>query len=82
MPQGIKTVTGETIELDAIVCATGFDYSWIPRFPVKGRNNSTIGDLWKNRPTAYFGLAVNDIPNYFGKYETWTAFFCMLTNYK
>ncbi|KAJ5414816.1 hypothetical protein N7509_000150 [Penicillium cosmopolitanum] len=65
IPEGIKLETGETIELDVIVCATGFEYSWIPRFPVTGRNGTKLSDLWKDRPTAYFGLAVQDMPNYF-----------------
>ncbi|KAJ5820642.1 hypothetical protein N7474_006233 [Penicillium riverlandense] len=65
VPQGIRLETGEIIELDIIVCATGFDYSWIPRFSVTGRNNVTLRSLWKDRPTAYFGLAVPEIPNYF-----------------
>ncbi|KAF9885314.1 hypothetical protein FE257_013031 [Aspergillus nanangensis] len=65
VPQGIKTATGEVIEMDAIVCATGFDYSWIPKFPIMGRNYRSLGELWEKRPTAYLGLAVNELPNYF-----------------
>ncbi|KAH7313296.1 hypothetical protein B0I35DRAFT_479996 [Stachybotrys elegans] len=29
VPQGIELTTGEVIELDAVVCATGFNVSWI-----------------------------------------------------
>ncbi|PCG89354.1 Hypothetical protein PENO1_105180 [Penicillium occitanis (nom. inval.)] len=65
VPEGVKLETGKTVKLDVIICATGFDYSWIPRFPVTGRNGANLSDVWKDRPTAYFGLAVNHMPNYF-----------------
>ena len=68
LPQGIKLENGEIIELDSIVCATGFDYSWIPRFPIYGRKGTDLRTQWKQRPTGYLGLAVNDLPNYFGAY--------------
>lgn len=67
VPGGIKTVTGELIELDMIVCATGFDVSFRPRFPIIGRRGN-LQDLWSgNRPTAYMSCAVTGLPNYFGK---------------
>lgn len=68
VPEGIRLVTGETVHVDAIICATGFDYSWIPRFPIIGRNGMVLSDLWKSRPIAYLGLAVHEMPNYFGVY--------------
>ncbi|KAG4421443.1 hypothetical protein IFR04_005393 [Cadophora malorum] len=62
--QGIELDTGEIIELDAIVCATGFDVSWKPRFPVIGRGAIDIREQWSDRPTAYLSLAVPNFPNY------------------
>jgi cation diffusion facilitator CzcD-associated flavoprotein CzcO len=64
VPQGIELATGEVIELDAVVCATGFNVSWKPRFPIIGRNNIDMRDQWKSRPTAYFSMAVPNFPNY------------------
>ncbi|OAL04210.1 putative monooxygenase [Phaeosphaeriaceae sp. SRC1lsM3a] len=64
VPQGIQLATGEIIELDAIVCATGFNVSWKPRFPVIGRNDIDMRDQWSERPTAYLSMAVPNFPNY------------------
>lgn len=64
---GIVTASGETIELDAIVCATGFDVSFCPRFPIIGRAGN-LQDIWKeNLPRAYMSCAVPDLPNYFSE---------------
>ncbi|OAA60218.1 Flavin monooxygenase-like protein [Niveomyces insectorum RCEF 264] len=66
-PRGIVLDTGELIELDVLVCATGFDVSFSPRFPVTGRNKADLGTLWSepNVPRAYLSLAIPDFPNYF-----------------
>ncbi|PVH71764.1 putative monooxygenase [Cadophora sp. DSE1049] len=65
LPSGIKLNTGEFIEIDTLICATGFDVSWKPRFPIVGRNGVNLRETWEGRPTGYLGLAVPDIPNYF-----------------
>jgi cation diffusion facilitator CzcD-associated flavoprotein CzcO len=64
LPQGIELHTGEIIQLDAIVCATGFNVSWKPRFPIIGRGGVDMRDQWSSRPTAYLSLAVPNFPNY------------------
>jgi cation diffusion facilitator CzcD-associated flavoprotein CzcO len=64
VPQGIELDTGEVIQLDAIVCATGFNVSWKPRFPIIGRGGVDMRDQWSSRPTAYLSLAVPNFPNY------------------
>ena len=66
LPDGVKLPSGEVIKVDSIVCATGFDVSWKPRFPVIGRGGVDLAETWKDRPTGYLGLAVADLPNYFG----------------
>lgn len=64
---GLVTMTGETVEVDAIICATGFDVSFCPRFPLVGREGN-LQDIWsKDIPRAYMSCAVPDLPNYFGK---------------
>ena len=66
-PEGIMMAGGEHIVLDAIICATGFDVGFIPRFPLIGRNGN-LQDIWKNRhPQAYMSLAVPGMPNYFSR---------------
>lgn len=64
--KGILTKGGEEVEFDAIVCATGFDTSFRPSFPVKGRNGVDLAKKWDDgAPEAYFGIAIPDFPNYF-----------------
>jgi cation diffusion facilitator CzcD-associated flavoprotein CzcO len=52
-------------ELDVIVCATGFDVSHIPHYPVTGRNGVTLAEQWKDEPESYLSLACPNMPNYF-----------------
>ena len=61
---GIQT-QGATHELDVLVCATGFDVSNIPHFPVTGRGGMTLEEKWKDEPESYLSLACPDFPNYF-----------------
>lgn len=63
---GIKTKSGEEKEYDVIVCATGFDTTFQPAFPLVGRNSVNLAEKWTTtQPKAYFGVAVPDMPNYF-----------------
>ncbi len=77
VPTGLITQSGETFEVDAIVCATGFDVSFRPRFPIFGRQGN-LQDVWdRHTPRAYMSCAIPDLPNYFGEYRpraiTWCA---------
>ena len=55
--------------VDAIVCATGFDITYWPRFKLCGRQGIPLSDLWAdiNDIEAYLALAVPGFPNYFSK---------------
>lgn len=68
---GLMMSTGEYIRTDAIVCATGFDVSFTPRFPVIGRDGVSLKDLWSepNIPYAYLSMAIPKFPNYFSKHS-------------
>lgn len=63
--QGIKTSTGDEQEFDVIVCATGFDTSFIPSWKMIGRNGVTLEERWKLNPEAFFAVQVDTMPNYF-----------------
>lgn len=66
VPDGIRTETGEIIKVDALICATGFDVSFCPRFPIIGKDNQNLQDLWScELPKAYMSCAVPDFPNFF-----------------
>ncbi|KAL9944486.1 hypothetical protein ACHAQF_006586 [Verticillium nonalfalfae] len=65
VPQGIELETGELIEVDAIICATGFDSSFKPPFSLVGRHGN-LQDIWTaETPKSYLSLAVAGLPNYF-----------------
>jgi hypothetical protein len=69
VPQGIELSSGEIIELDVIICATGFDVSFCPRFPIIGKGGMNLQDLWtKELPRAYMSCAIPGYPNYFSKF--------------
>lgn len=64
-PTGIQTASGQHHDLDVIICATGFDVSNIPHYPVTGRNGVTLAEKWKDEPESYLSVACPDFPNYF-----------------
>jgi cation diffusion facilitator CzcD-associated flavoprotein CzcO len=63
--KGIHTKNGAFHELDVIVCATGFDISQVPNFPIIGRNQVSLAEKWKDEPESYISLACPDMPNLF-----------------
>ena len=64
-PNGCVGADGIERPLDILVCATGFDTSYIPQFPLIGQHGKKLGDEWATRPKAYLAIAVADFPNYF-----------------
>lgn len=62
---GIMTKDGKTRDVDAIICATGFDTSFQGRFPVVGRRGQNLQDRYKVRPETYLSLTTDGYPNYF-----------------
>ncbi|KAF7323243.1 hypothetical protein HMN09_00105100 [Mycena chlorophos] len=66
--KGFINAKGNEIEVDVIVCATGFDTSFRPRFPIIA-NGVNLQDLWKDYPTdSYLSIAVKKFPNYWMYY--------------
>ncbi|OQV01285.1 hypothetical protein CLAIMM_06668 [Cladophialophora immunda] len=62
---GLVLANGERIDVDVFICATGFDLSFRPRFPIVGLGGRDLCDLWAERPTAYLSLTPAHMPNYF-----------------
>ncbi|KAJ5604787.1 hypothetical protein N7510_009941 [Penicillium lagena] len=62
---GVVTADGKVWEVDGIACATGFDASHMPRFPVIGRNGVSLSTAWKDHASAYLSHSVRGFPNYF-----------------
>ncbi|KAF2500039.1 FAD/NAD(P)-binding domain-containing protein [Lophium mytilinum] len=56
---------GNEYPVDVLICATGFDTTFKPRFPLIGPKGKALAEVWKDEPQGYLGIAVNDYPNYF-----------------
>ena len=65
---GIQTTDGIHREVDAIVCATGFDTSFQNRFPVYGASGVKLGEKWAERQSTYLSITTSEFPNYFMSY--------------
>lgn len=68
-PAGVTTAGGRTVEVDALVCATGFETSsYLAGIEVLGRGSASLHQRWGADPTAYLGVAVSGFPNFFMLY--------------
>lgn len=64
-PTGFRTESGDEVEVDVIICATGFDTTFRPRFPVVGLDGASLAAQWKDIPSSYISVAAPKMPNYF-----------------
>ncbi|KAF2800321.1 flavin-binding monooxygenase-like protein [Melanomma pulvis-pyrius CBS 109.77] len=64
VPTGVIGADGVLREADTIVCATGFDTTYRPRFPIIGKYGRNLQEKWNEEATAYFGVADPDMPNF------------------
>lgn len=62
---GIITADGQHRPIDVLVCATGFDTTFTPRFPIVGCNNVSLAERWEQTPETYMSFATDGFPNYF-----------------
>ncbi|KAH8695626.1 cyclohexanone monooxygenase [Talaromyces proteolyticus] len=62
--KGFIDTDGNEQEVDVIICATGFDTSWVPRFPIVA-NGKNLQDIQRKKPISYLSMAVPGMPNYF-----------------
>lgn len=62
---GVRMAGGREVELDAIVCATGFDVSHRPPWPVVGRDGVELAEVWEEEPESYLSLMAAGFPNFF-----------------
>ncbi|OAG37610.1 hypothetical protein AYO21_08218 [Fonsecaea monophora] len=62
---GVRMNKGDTIKLDVLICATGFDTSFRPPFPLIGREGRDLRDEWAEEPRSYCSIAALNMPNYF-----------------
>jgi cation diffusion facilitator CzcD-associated flavoprotein CzcO len=62
---GVKVKDNAEQVVDVLICATGFDTSYKPRFPVVGPTRESLSDAWAEECRSYFGFAAPGFPNYF-----------------
>jgi len=63
---GIQTKKKESIKLDTIIYATGFDVeASFCSFDTYGKDNKKLRDCLDENPCAYLGMTVPDFPNFF-----------------
>lgn len=57
---------GKMHDVDVIICATGFDTSWLPRFPFIA-HGTDLKDHWgpRNGVTSYLSIGIPGFPNTF-----------------
>ena len=62
---GIETADGDVQEYDLIVLATGFrTVEFMFPIEVYGRQGRALSDIWKDGAMAYYGMTVEDLPNF------------------
>lgn len=66
-PGGVRLESGEEVELDVVVFATGFDagtgtYLKMDQY---GRDGVSLRDRWADRPRAWHGVMTAGFPNWF-----------------
>lgn len=69
-PTGLTTTSGEHVELDVIVYATGFEAKkMLWPLDIQGRGGVTIRERWGDDDArAYLGMTAPDFPNFFVMY--------------
>ncbi|KAM3064666.1 hypothetical protein ACMFMG_008701 [Clarireedia jacksonii] len=63
-PRGVELASGQHIELDLLICATGYDVEGPPQFDLIGRDGLSLTERWKPYAETYLGLAVDGFPNF------------------
>jgi len=61
--KGCLCDNGNEYPVDVLICATGFDTTFKPRFPLIGPDGKNLQDEWKEEAQSYLGMAAADFPN-------------------
>lgn len=71
---GLRTTDGKEHTADVIICATGFEVSFRPQFPVIGSNGLSLSEAWKEEPSAYLAVAASGFPNFMSEFKLHASF--------
>lgn len=61
---GVRLADGREVELDVLVCATGFRVSEPPPFEVVGKGGLTLKQRWQPYMESYLSIMCDGFPNY------------------
>lgn len=62
--RGCVCDNGQEYPVDVLICATGFDTGFKPRFPLVSPTGENLQDKWAVDPQSYLGIAAAGFPNY------------------
>jgi hypothetical protein len=65
----IITEDGTEHKLDVLICATGFDVSFRPRYTLCGKNGADMADVWRDSPETYLSVTAPQFPNFFSQFN-------------
>jgi hypothetical protein len=63
--QGIALENGKQVDIDVLVCATGFNTTAVPPFDIIGKYGETLKEKFDPYPQTYLAVAVDNFPNFF-----------------
>jgi len=67
--RSIVTEDGTELEVDVVLCATGYAAAdYLGQIDVTGENGTTLRDTWSDGAYAYLGITVPGFPNFFMLY--------------
>ncbi len=67
--RSLVTEDGTERDVDVVVCATGYAAAdYLGELDVSGEGGTTLREVWRDGPHAYFGTAVPGFPNFFMLY--------------
>ncbi|KAI1463441.1 FAD/NAD(P)-binding domain-containing protein [Daldinia caldariorum] len=64
-PSGVISDEGIRYDGDVIICATGFDTSYISHYPIYGPEGRNLQTEWAESIMGYMGVGVSEFPNTF-----------------
>ena len=64
-PTGLRSASNIEATVDTVICATGFNISFSPRFPIFGKDGVNLQAAWDRNPECYLFLTASNMPNYF-----------------
>lgn len=62
---GLQLDDGTKVELDVLICATGFYTGLAPPFPIIGVNGQSLENRFAEFPETYLSIATDGFPNFF-----------------